>query len=345
MSTIPTLVPITSGYACITALNTNFEEVETFLGDVFNKDDDSGLQTVQVDIDMDGNTITGLAAPVDPTDAVRYQDLLDAAEEGLVVETEASLVAHGQCRLAYVTASQIKLSRLKGPGGLIIDGTLEQIPSAGVTANYNNAYINGTAAQTLAGNTTYYVYAFMNSGTMTLDFSTTGPTLDTSTGVDTKTGATTRTLVGLIRTASGGTFVDSAAQRYTRTYFNDPGVVGLNSENTNDNMPGSGVWDVLDDVVKAEFVNWANETLFFSGKASFGFSGGDGDASFRIYLNSVSYGESFHHAFNGTTLTQNLSSSVVMSAGYNYVTMGVNLSVAMDVANRMMTYQTSGSGL
>ena len=35
-------------------------------------------------------------------------------------------------------------------------------------------FLNGAAAQTLAINTTYYIDAFSNSGTITADFSTTG---------------------------------------------------------------------------------------------------------------------------------------------------------------------------
>ncbi|MBP0532956.1 hypothetical protein J8J19_22570, partial [Mycobacterium tuberculosis] len=55
-------------------------------------------------------------------------------------------VGHGQCRLSYVSGTQLKLSPYNG-NNLIINGVPQQIPSAGVTL----------ANTGLAASTKYYV--------------------------------------------------------------------------------------------------------------------------------------------------------------------------------------------
>ena len=80
----------------------------------------------------------------------------------------------GGGRLAFVSATV--LSYLPFNGGTIkIGGFLFDIPVAGIAGLANTAvFVNGVAAQNLAANTVYYVYAFNNGGAVTADFSTTG---------------------------------------------------------------------------------------------------------------------------------------------------------------------------
>ncbi|MBR7551793.1 hypothetical protein KC220_24955, partial [Mycobacterium tuberculosis] len=85
-------------------------------------------------------------------------------------------VGHGQCRLSYVSGTQLKLSPYNG-NNLIINGVPQQIPSAGVTL----------ANTGLAASTKYYVYAYMNAGTMTLEAVTTAHATGTN-GVEQKSG-------------------------------------------------------------------------------------------------------------------------------------------------------------
>ncbi|MEB2654919.1 hypothetical protein SOP89_26500, partial [Pseudomonas siliginis] len=112
-------------------------------------------------------------------------------------------VGHGQCRLSYVSGTQLKLSPYNG-NNLIINGVPQQIPSAGVTL----------ANTGLAASTKYYVYAYMNAGTMTLEAVTTAHATGTN-GVEQKSGDATRTLVGMILTdgSTPGQFVDTPANR------------------------------------------------------------------------------------------------------------------------------------
>lgn len=79
----------------------------------------------------------------------------------------------------------------------MINGVSQVIPSAGVTlAN------TGLTAATL-----YYIYAYMDGATMTLEASATGHAQHTD-GVEIKSGDATRSLVGMVYTGAGtpGTF-------------------------------------------------------------------------------------------------------------------------------------------
>ena len=120
----------------------------------------------------------------------------------------AAFGAHGQCRLNYVSATQIALNQANG-SGLIINNVLQSVPAAGVTlAN------TGLTASTL-----YYIYAKMVSGSMTLAASTTAYTVQ-SNGVATLTGDVTQTLVGMVYMNASSQFVDSATSRTVASYFN-----------------------------------------------------------------------------------------------------------------------------
>lgn len=122
----------------------------------------------------------------------------------------------GQCLLAYSSASALVLKPFRG-ALLWINGALRTIPAGGVSlAN------TGLTAATL-----YYVYAYMNGSTLTLEASTTGHTADATYGHEIKTGDATRTLVGMIYTDAGapGTFADGLTKRYVLSWFNPEPIV------------------------------------------------------------------------------------------------------------------------
>lgn len=74
--------------------------------------------------------------------------------------------------------------------GLSIGNSLVNTPTAGIDLT--------TTITGLTANTLYYLYAYLSSGVITIDVSTTAP--DPLTGYRTKTGAATRTYLGCIRT-------------------------------------------------------------------------------------------------------------------------------------------------
>lgn len=105
--------------------------------------------------------------------------------------------APGQCRLEYDSATALKLVRKDGAYlPLKISGTWQAklIPSTPPTLS--------TAG--VANSTRYYIYAFDNAGTLTLERDTTGYVSDTDVGVMVKSGDPTRTLVGLALTNASG---------------------------------------------------------------------------------------------------------------------------------------------
>ena len=83
--------------------------------------------------------------------------------------------------------------------------------------------VEGVAATNLVAGTTYYVYAFNNAGVVTADFSTTAHVTDSTDGnigTEIKFGDTTRTLIGMIRTAGLGEFIDDATFHGVLSWFN-----------------------------------------------------------------------------------------------------------------------------
>ena len=78
------------------------------------------------------------------------------------------------CRLA-LSGGNLVLSRYNGTS-INIDGTNQSIPGAGVSLS-----ASGVSASTF-----YYIYVYMNSGTMTLEYSTTAYTINSSTGIPQK---------------------------------------------------------------------------------------------------------------------------------------------------------------
>jgi hypothetical protein len=124
-------------------------------------------------------------------------------------------VAPAQCRLQYDSTTAISLQRYAGKYiPLKIGGTwgAKEIPEAGVSL----------ANTGLTADTAYYIYAYDNSGTLTLEASTTTPAADSDTGLQVKTGDATRLLVGAVHLGSGtpGTFVETTAAKQVASFYN-----------------------------------------------------------------------------------------------------------------------------
>lgn len=159
------------------------------------------------------------------------------------------LDAHGQCKLTYQGTTQIRLIPYNG-SRLVINGQIQIIPSAGV-----NLANTGLTAATL-----YYVYAYMNAGTMTLEASATTHATDATTGVEIKNGDATRTLVGMVYMNAGtpGTFADTVLLRYVATWFNRRRrelYAGPFSPSSKTNTS----YAELDSGLRLQFIAWADE--------------------------------------------------------------------------------------
>ena len=132
------------------------------------------------------------------------------------------VVSHASVTLSYVTATSVKVAPRDGNKLLVkTSGSwkLREIASAGVTASLASCFLDGTGSSALSASTLYYVYVFDNGGTLTLDFSATGPATDSTTGVQIKTGLDTRTYVGFIVTDAAS---EVSAYRVYCAFCQDP---------------------------------------------------------------------------------------------------------------------------
>ncbi len=223
-----------------------------------------------------------------------------------------STVTYGHCRLT-LSGGNLLLSRFNGRR-LTINGVGELIPSAGITL----------AATSLTPSTLYYIYAYMNSGTMTLEASATAYATDATTGVQIKTGDATRTLVGMARPVTGPAWADTSQNRFVRSWFNDQGV-GFFGNFTANRARTSTTFAELNTEIRCEFLLWSGETMeaLASGSAING-AAGDGSRS-SLGVDSTTVPEV------GGALSQMGSSDIVpfsapayrtgLAEGYHYVTL------------------------
>ena len=165
---------------------------------------------------------------------------------------------HGQCRLWVDTTSQISLQRQYGAWLPVKIGSTWQaslIPPGGLTLSNS-----GLVAATL-----YYIYAFDNAGTLTLEASTTGRTTDAATGVEINDSFATRTLVGMVFTDAGspGTFVDSTAKRWCLNWFNRRSLSLTNTFSADRTTTGTSFAE-LNTEIRMQFLTWADEAVSLS---------------------------------------------------------------------------------
>jgi hypothetical protein len=102
----------------------------------------------------------------------------------------------------------------------------------------------------------------MSGATMTLEASTTSHSAD-SNGIETKSGDSTRSLVGMARTVTGPAWVDSSAQRFVRSWFNDAGFNQASSLGS-DTTHALNSWAELSSSLRLEFLTWSNEAVSFN---------------------------------------------------------------------------------
>jgi hypothetical protein len=184
-------------------------------------------------------------------------------------------------RLVFVSTTQIALQPFKGD--LIqINGLLQSIPAGGVTIS------NGG----LAASTLYLVYAWMNGAALALELSTTTHTISTTAaniGTEIKSGDDTRSLVGAVLTNVSSQFVDSATQRFVRSWLNDNGVVGAASSTANTATSSASVLE-LDSAVRVAMLLWANEQYLCSGSTSSFNNTSASGGTFQVGVNGAAVG-------------------------------------------------------
>jgi len=133
--------------------------------------------------------------------------------------TAATVPAAGQVRLGYASSTALTLCP-RGGNQIYVNGANRTLSACQSLSN------TGLTAGTL-----YYAYEYWTGSALAYEFSATGHVTDATTGIEFKSGDSTRTLVGMAYTASGtpGTFADSVTQRYTASWFNQREAVAQGS--------------------------------------------------------------------------------------------------------------------
>lgn len=180
-----------------------------------------------------------------------------ATNKYLTPANAALLWGHGECRLELVSTNLV-LKRI-GLGRIIINGKMYQIPVAGVSRDATGATVG----------LTYYIYLYDNSGTLTLEFSTTGHSQDTTTGVEIKTGDATRTLVGMARSVTGPAWQDTTNGRFVISYFNRRNIVAyapLTAVRSTASPSFANIASVAGEY--AYFLTWGDDPVMISASAA-----------------------------------------------------------------------------
>ena len=175
-------------------------------------------------------------------------------------EPMAGAFALGHCKFNYTSATQCTLLPEGGNKVVFPSGRISVIPSAGLTTTNTSASINGTGAQTLANSTLYYAYLWNNNGTDTIDWSTTAYAVDATTGIKIKSGDATRVLVGMAETNSSGQFVQTAASRQVRSWFNERTITTSGNFSTTRSTTSSAPTEINTEI-RNNILLWTGETV------------------------------------------------------------------------------------
>jgi hypothetical protein len=181
-------------------------------------------------------------------------DDADAATARATLSAAALTDGHGQCILTK-SGANLLLSPKDG-NRLIVNGVVCTVPDGGVTL-----------AAPATNGTLYYIYALATSGAVSsLEASTTTHATSTTAGnkgVEIKSGDDTRTLVGMARTVSSA-WVDSATQRFVRSWFNGPPMYLANFLQSSVNSTATSYAELHATQTRIEWLNWANEVVSFA---------------------------------------------------------------------------------
>lgn len=240
---------------------------------------------------------------------------------------------YGQCRLT-LSGGNLVLAPFNG-NRLTIAGAPQLVPDAGVSL----------AATSLTPGGLYYIYAYMNSGVMTLEASATAHATSTTSGnkgTEIKSGDNTRTLVGMARPVAGPAWADSDAQRFVRSWFNDGGVEQRNTVSAGTRPTVTSVSPTFAEIASAariEALLWAGERWVLDGSGG-GWLGAVGAVYFALGVNGITpeQGGGFgNSSSSGMTVTLNAASlKTGLSEGYSYATM------LGAVSSNTATYISSG---
>jgi hypothetical protein len=200
----------------------------------------------------------------------------------------------------------------KNGNRLMVNRINYKIPSAGVAMS----------PASLAASTVYYIYAYISSGTMTLEASATGHSVDSITGVEIKTGDSTRTLVGMARTDGA-----VAWETNVRSWYNDNGYVGNGVFSTDRTTIQTSLTEINSEI-RTGFLCWSGEIVSVSGGGTHKNSNASSSVSSRLAIDTTQIGPTateFTDTANQYYSFSLDSSTTSLSEGYHYLTIYGNV--------------------
>lgn len=289
----------------------------------FNTDTNTGIYSTGADAMV---FVTGGAAAISVSstqDVALAQDLSVAGEIAATgqITVDTSVIAFGQCRL-ILSGGSLLLFPYQG-NLLYISNNNKVIPAAGVSLS-----ASGVSASTF-----YYIYAYMNGSTMTLEYSTTGYTISSSKGIAQKTGDTSRTLVGAAFTTAGSAWSDTNGARYVISYYNRKIISSVTTFSVGRVVSAGVAQTEVNSEIRGGFISWSDETVnvWITANLSLaaGVAAGSGagiqiDATTDTVamsglsgLAAASLATSVNPFYSGTGLTENTSHYATMVATAN----------------------------
>lgn len=265
-------------------------------------------------------TITGLTEKSVPSSA-DYLVLSDEAASSATKKVKPGSIAGplGGGILLFSSATALTFTPYNGDR-IKINGKIYAIPSGGITGLANTSvFVAGVGGQNLAASTTYNVYAFDNSGTVTADFVTDATAHATSStagnvGTEIKSGDDTRSLIGKIRTNGSSQFTTGLVA----TWFNRR---VRSSRQALANFTTTSTTSASLTTAVTPFISWGDQAMFAL-YATFPFVNVAGQ--FGIFYIDDSDGAIFNRAVQEATANINSNDTVtpwVPTEGYKTMTL------------------------
>jgi hypothetical protein len=263
----------------------------------------------------------------------RAQSFTAAEQQQAQANMGLALAMHGRCRLV-LSGGNLVLSPYDG-NTLIIDGAVETIPDAGVSL-----------APPATDATLYYIYAYMSGGTMTLEASDTTHATQAGTGVEIKSGDSTRSLVGMAYTVSSA-WVDTAQQRLVASWFNRRERNLHGGFSTNRSTVSTSIVEINSEI-RASFLVWAGDDLFAYANQSPFLDGVGNVATSVIGLDGVAtiLGGTFSGSYAASVSLWGSFNGVYTGAseGFHYITLGGSVSSGTGTWQASSTYDVGSIG-
>lgn len=288
------------------------------------------------------------------TDDARIVTPLKLSQRLAAVLASLNSSAHGKVQLIKYSNTELRLIPFDG-NTIVVNGVPEVLTSS-VNKIVSNVDVDP--------NTVYFVYVFKNGVNLELELSTTGYARDVATGIVTKTGDVTRTLVGMTNTTVSETL------DMVRSYFNDEGTTlidkvddayvynpatittttALYQSRYQNNYPAYWYYVVPSSVytmpeMEIKFLAWTDEIvnigLHFNGADA----GANADFWFHLIVDNVRYYESGSSIGSVSSEEEhNCSYNMnhrVTTAGIHTVQMGISIPAVFGAPHGIWIYRTT----